>query len=328
MSNQSQIAIVNDYPSKDFNLLIPMKTLQEISPMHKVVVNEVLINADHKNGKDVYLEKNGELALSKKTLAKLMAASNIQVVNSLTVMPAKCKRCAEIAGKTKLAPNCGTCPNADDVAHQVTLAVPEPSGMWRTVKCTKEIRMPDEAAKMTANQYKTFFPFRSEQCETKALNRALREALMISSTYRTEELKKPFVVAYIVPNMNDPEMKKVMAAQYASSMSMMFGGNGEVKQLSQATVIGPDDDPEDLPSQQEPPVIEAEVIPPGETPPWTQEEPADKKDDGITCEGCAEPIVANGSWKPENIRDYSKRTFGGKVLCPACQKKAKAGGQA
>jgi len=310
MSDQAQIAIVNDYPVKDYNLLIPVKTMQEISPMHKVVVNQVQINPDPA-AKDVYKEKNGEFALTKKALAKLMAAANIQIVDSKTVLTTKCRRCAEIAKSTRVAPNCGVCTYADDIAHQVTIAVPEPSGTWRTVQCTKEIRMADEKNKMTDAQYKSFFPFRSEQCESKALNRALREALMISSTYAAGELKKPFVVAYIVPNMADPDMKRVVAAQYANSMVMMFGGK-QVKQLSAATEIGPDED-----------LIESETCyyakygdernPYEEELPIEEEEPQSEQ---LGCHDCGQII-------DQSVYDYAVKWFK-RPLCRECQQAEKA----
>ena len=314
MSDQAQIAIVNDYPAKDYNLLIPVKTMQEISPMHKVVVNQVQINPDP-GGKDVYKEKNGEFALTKKALAKLMAAANIQVVESKTVLTAKCGRCAEIAKSTRVAPNCGVCTYADDVAHQVTIVVPEPSGTWRTVQCTKEIRMADEKAKMTDAQYKMFYPFRSEHCESKALNRALREALMISSTYAAADLKKPFVVAYIVPNMADPEMKKIVATQYANSMTMMFGGK-QIKQLSGSTEIGPDDDPGDWQGENQPEAGDGYYY---EDPP---EEPNPYEDD-VSLEGEQLGCQDCGTVIDQAVRDYAVKWFQ-RPLCRECQQAEKA----
>lgn len=303
MSENKAIAILNDYPETKFNLLIPIKTLQELSPLHKVVINQVQINPDEKK-KEVYKEKNGELALTKKGLAKLMTAANIQMVESKSVMPQKCLRCTEMAAKTKLAPKCYECPYGDDVAYQVTLAVPEPSGTWRKVVATKEIRMADEQKKMTEKQFAAFFPFRTEQCETKALNRALREALMINSTYQAGELQKPFAVAYVVPNMDDPDLKKVMVAKYAEGVSTLFGGN-EVKSVEtpkefteENTTIIPVEEPEDIP-----PFLEAEIVP------------------EIACEQCGQVIEGiNDEWTVEAIVEFSKRKFNGRTLCPDCQR--------
>lgn len=57
-NNQSTaIVITNDYPENKFNLLIPIKTIQKLSPLHKPVIDEVKVNPDPA-GKGVYKEKN------------------------------------------------------------------------------------------------------------------------------------------------------------------------------------------------------------------------------------------------------------------------------
>lgn len=318
MPEQTAIAVMNDYPADKFNLLIPIKTLQELSPLHKVVINQVQINPEV-NKKEVYKEKNGELALTKKGLAKLMTAANIQMVESKPVMPQKCLRCTEMAEKTKLAPKCYECPYCDDVAYQVTLAVPEPSGTWRKVVATKELRMADARESMKDAQFKSFFPFRTEQCETKALNRALREALMINATYKTDELRKPFAVAYVVPNMDDPDLKKVMVSKYAESSAMLFGGSKEIK-----TIEAPGNIPEDKTTiinaneedENNTPVVEAEIV--EDKKPVDDNNPAD-----IACEKCGQIIEAiDEQWTVEAIVEYSKKKFRGKILCADCQHEA------
>jgi hypothetical protein len=220
--SNNALAIFKEYPAAKFNLLIPVKSMQEISPVHKILVNEVQLDPNP-NNKDVYKEKNGELALTKKALAKLMAGANIQLIDSKPIPPQKCERCIQTAERTRIAPKCQDCQFADDVAYQITLAVPEPSGNYRMVKATKELRLADEKTKMTDAQFKNFLPYRTEQCETKALNRALREALMLPATYKPEELQKPFAVALVVPNFSDPDMKKAMVQRYARGESALFG---------------------------------------------------------------------------------------------------------
>ncbi len=307
---QKSIAVLNDYPPEKYNLLIPVQTLQEISPLHRVIVNIVTIDPNPDQGKDVYKQKNnGELALTKKGLNKLMAAANIQLVDSRTVLPQKCQRCMEIAHNTRLAPRCGDCPDADDVACQVTIAIPEPSGNWRMVKATKELRIDDEKLAMTDAQYKQFFPFRSEHCETKALNRALRAGLMLKSTYRPDELKKPFALAMVVPNMADPDMKAAAAARYATSSMSLFPSQAprlpenageEQRALPAGMTVIPVDEPDD--------------------PPWANDEASE--DNGIFCEDCGQEIVAVEDWSPDRISAHSVRNYG-KSLCPACQNKIK-----
>lgn len=328
--NSNALMVAKDYPVDKFNLLIPVKTMQEISPMHKVVVNEVQIDPDPAK-KDVYKEKTGELALTKKGLEKLMAAANIQIVDSRPIPTQKCSKCYEMAKVTRLAPRCFDCPHQDDIAYQVTVAVPEPSGTVRIIKATKEMRMSDEKARMSDAQYKQFFPYRTEQCESKALNRALRKGLMVSSTYKADDLKKPFAVALVVPNFTDPDMKAAMIKRYAAGESALFGnagsspaiesGQGDAPRLT--TGNGTTIDMETGEVTMDGTVVEVEVMPPEETvasdnnsdnpPPWMQDQSV------MTCEGCDQIIEASGNWSVEAIVDFSQKKFG-KKLCPKCQK--------
>ena len=59
----------------------------------------------------------------------------------------------------------------------------------------KEIMVQDVTEGMTEAQRKEFLKFRSEMCETKAINRALRAAMHIKGTYTLQGLQKPFVAA-------------------------------------------------------------------------------------------------------------------------------------
>ncbi|MHB8122637.1 MAG: hypothetical protein ACYDG4_10830 [Desulfuromonadaceae bacterium] len=339
---ETALAVLNEYPADRFNVLIPVKTLQEISPVHKVIVNEVKINPEPA-GKDVYREgESGELALTKKGLAKLMAAANIQVIDSRTISPQKCQRCIEAAGKTRIPPRCGDCPSADDVAYQVTIAVPEPSGTYRIVKGTKELRMEDERVKMKEGQFKRFFPYRTEHCETKALNRALREGLMVNSTYKPEELQKPFAIALVVPNFADPDMKKAMVQRYANGTGELFGGPPKIEIPAGNVQALPDGRTMDTESGE---IYETRsengqapasgrtidttghVVGEDELPPWLQGEAEDKKEtppnQDIICMQCQRKIETQGKWTPEVIKEYSAKNYKGLILCPDCQKEYK-----
>lgn len=310
---ENKVIITNEYPPERFNLLIPVLTMQEISPMHKVIINQVKIDPDPTK-KDVY-KQNGELALTKTALEKLMAAANVQVIDSRPIPTQTCNKCYEMAKATKLAPKCFECPNRGDVAYQATIAVPEPSGTVRIIKATKELRMADEQAKMTEAQFKQFVPFRTEQCETKALNRALRKGLMVKSTYRADELKKPFAIALVVPNFTDPEMKAAMIQRYANGESALFGGAPQIasqerKSLAEGRSVDTGTG-EVIEYDQE---GEPEVIG-DDGPPW---------DDAVTCQECAKIIEATETWSVEAIVDYSQRNFH-LTLCPACQHAKKKG---
>lgn len=331
------LAVLEDFPVDKFNLLIPVKTIQEISPLHKVIINQVQIDPDPDRGKDVYKEKNGELALTKKGLAKLMAAANIQIVDSRAVPTQACTRCIELAARTRLAPRCGDCPSRDDVAYQVKIAVPEPSGTWRLVPATKELRMEDEKQKQTAAQFKAFFPYRTEHAETKALNRALREALMVSSTYRPEELQKPFAVALVVPNMADPEIRRAVAARLAQGVDDLYGSSAPAALGPAPTSTGTtpggsvfDKETGEILGQkpQGPTVIDVDEAPP------TLQGDGPTFDLFIDCEGeeCGGIVEAftdkqGRAWIAEELAAWSKEKFGRKLCAKCIQKMATAASQ-
>jgi len=319
--SETALAIAKDYPADKFNLLIPVRTMQELSPLHKVVINEVQISSDPRL-KDTYPQSGG-LALTKNGLMKLMAAANIQIIDSHPVPTQRCNKCIEIAQRTKQAPKCFECPYIDDIAHQVTIAVPEPSGTSRIVKATKELRMEDEKAKMKDAEFKQFVKFKTEHCESKALNRALREGLMVKPTYSPEELKKPFAVALVMPNMSDPDLKAAMIERYANNASALYGNAGPA-QLSagqatalpegSVTIIDADDDVD---------LETGEVLPSQEVIDIT---PEDDADDPITCDECEtvlEPITdkTGKEWTVADLVDLSMGHFN-QVLCPNCYKKA------
>jgi hypothetical protein len=302
LENNQAIAITNDYPADKFNSLIPVKTMQELSPLHKIVFNQVQISPNTTDG-DVYKQGNG-LALTKKALMKLMTAANIQVVESISVDPAICIKCHGTARATKLAPRCGDCPSKNDVAYKVTVASPDPSGTPRYFQGSKNSRYEDA----TSSTEKKFL---AEQCESKALNRALRGAMMIKSVYTAEELKKPFVIALVVLNMADEDLKKVMVSKYADSSTMLFGTNPTRQALNapspiaeEEIIIVPDDEVEENENIE---TVEVEIV---------EEVPQ-----SIGCGKCGQVIEGiDEQWTVDAIIEYSKKKFKGKVLCADCQK--------
>lgn len=338
MEENREIAILNNYPTDKFNLLVPVKTMQEISSMYKIIINEVQINNDI-NGGDVYVQTKGygdsgadKLALNKTALSKLMSAAGIKIISSKSIIPSTHQTAIEMAkaiGKVVEY-------DSRDVAHEVVISVPEASGQFRTVTATKEIIIDDLKAEYmeqkknltvwenkkqrpateeekdaaVEKQLTQFLSHKRGQCETKALNRALREAMSIKPTYTKEEFKKPFIVAHYVPNLDNPELKNVMINQYANSLNTLFGPSTSSKQIAAPP------DTENI--ARDVPIMEAEII---------------ENQLGTGCEKCGLAIEGiDEQWTADAIIVYSKEKFNGKVYCADCQreiaaelKKAKTG---
>lgn len=210
------IVQLNEYPPDKFNVLIPVTTMQVMSNLQRIIVNKVQLDvADPENSKDIYREKSsGKYAITKVGGMKLAAAANISIVETESGMTDGCKRCVDMARAVGKPKACGTCPARYDVAVTVTIRVPEPSGGFRLMKATKEIDCAAEKESMTEAQYKRFLPHRTAMAESKAFMRALRAALGLAATYSLPELRKPFIIAHVVPNLDAPEIKEAVASNY------------------------------------------------------------------------------------------------------------------
>lgn len=351
MSENKEIAIINEYPTDKYNLLVPVKTMQELSDMYKITVNQVQIDPDYNKGADVYVQTKGyndvpdKLALTKLALSKLMTAMGIVMVESKSIIPSTHKTAIEMAKAIgKVVPY-----DTRDTAHQVTIKVPEPSGQYRTITMSNEIIIEDlkaeyaeqkknlkvwknkkqvpateeEKEEAVEKQLTQFLSHRRAQCETKALNRCLREAMGIKSTYTKEELEKPFVVAQVVPNLDNPDFKEVLMKNCSQSMTSLFGAStsntAEQIEASQensreAEIITPEE-PEELPPPADP-----------------EEEPEDDPEkEEYYCQDCGQ-LIEHGSkeWPVKRIIESSQKRFK-KNLCIDCfneeLEKAKAGGK-
>jgi hypothetical protein len=316
---EKSIAVINEFPPNKYNLLIPVITMQEISPLHKIIFNQVQISSDVADG-DVYPQKNDDgikkFSLTKTGLLKLMTAANVVEEESKKILPTGCHRCVEAAQMTKVAPQCGNCKGKTDVAYQISLLVPDPAGGYRRYVGSKE---------MTKDTYSGKPEHMAAQCETKAFLRAVRAGLGIKGSYTAAELAKPFVVALVVPNLNDPELKAKVLDRYAGNVASLFGGVPEraalAAPITQTVVVDSYESDNRSP-------IEPEVISPGgsysaETPPWPEDE--DPMANALWCADCATLIEQSGSKTPDMIREYSTKTFG-RCLCLDCQKEARKSG--
>ena len=76
---------------------------------------------------------------------------------------------------------------------------------------------------MSPAQKGNFLKFINQICEAKALNGAIRTALHIKGTYTAQELAKPFVVAYLVPNLDNAEVKQTAINSMFTSSQNLFG---------------------------------------------------------------------------------------------------------
>ncbi len=237
--NSSTLVITNMYPADQYNLLVPIQTVAEISSVYKPVMNVVRISTNLKDNEIYEIERArkawrdrdggyhegtpAKYALTKKGLAKLMRAAGIKVLSSKPVIPSTCQKCIMMNQSIGDSVNCSSCSNKD-VKYEVRVSVPQLTGENTEIVAHKEVIVDDVTAGMSDKQKAEFMKYRSEMCESKALNRALRTAMLIKGSYQIEEFQKPFVVAYLVPNLDNPEVRKEAVTTFFGETSRLFGG--------------------------------------------------------------------------------------------------------
>ena len=234
------LQITQQYPAERFNLLVPMQTVAEIADIHKPVMNAVQISTNLDDGeiyvqekaKSAWTDRNGnphpatpaKYALTKKGLNKLMRAAGIKILGTRPIIPSTCQKCAEVNRSIGRPVNCGACGNKD-VKFEARISVPQLTGESIEIVAHKEIIVQDVTDGMSEAQRKEFLKFRSEMCETKAINRALRAAMHIKGTYTLQELQKPFVVAYLVPNLDNETVKAEAVRHMFTTSQELYGGH-------------------------------------------------------------------------------------------------------
>lgn len=320
MSNS--LVITNQYPTDKYNLLVSMQTVAEISEIQRPVMNVVSISTNLED-KEIYEQEKGygnkpsKYAITKKGLTKLMRAAGIKILSSRPVVPSTCQKCANINAGIGHPVRCGSCPNKD-VKYEVRISVPQLTGENIEIVAHKEIIVDDVVAGMSDKQRAEFLKFRNEMCESKALNRALRAAMQIKGTYLLEEFKKPFVVAYLVPNLDNAAVKEKAVEAFFSSSKELYGGNSETG--NRRTVYVEDDPEENDYEASQTPIsggqTHAELPahnPTEVTPVEVENGPVDPN----VCSDCGVKI-SNG------VSDFSISNYG-MPLCMNCQRKR--GGQ-
>lgn len=234
----TQISLIEKYPPQQFNLLGNTDVIVEIPEIMSPVVQAIKLNPDPNAG-DVYVQQKAKneytdsrgkhhpatpdlYAITKNGLKKLADGAGIKMLSSEHVIPNTCQKCVAVnAGRGQVV-QCGNCSNRD-IAYHVTISVPQLTGEILSVEDTHEIIVDTATVGMTDNQRKEFMKHLPQICEAKALNGAIRTALHLKGTYTREELMKPFVVAYLVPNLNHNDIKQAAIDNMFASQSRLFG---------------------------------------------------------------------------------------------------------
>lgn len=242
----NELSITKNYPVEKYNLLGNTDVIVEVPDIKSPVIQSIQLNPDPKKG-DVYIQQKASnewtdnrgnyhpatpnlYAITKNGLKKLADGAGIKMVSSEHVIPTTCQKCVAVNQHTGKIIQCGNCRNSD-VAYRVTISVPQLTGEILTVEDTHEIIVNNTTPGMTEKQKAEFMKHLPQICEAKALNGAIRTALHIKGTYTADELNKPFVVAYLVPNLNHEEVKQAAISSMFQSTQKLFGNIPSVQQI-------------------------------------------------------------------------------------------------
>lgn len=335
-NSQAALSIVQQYPPTQYNLLVPMQTVTEIADIQKPVMNAVTISTNLNDGEIYEIEKGHEAfqgrngwveakaskyALTKKGLTKLMRAAGIKILSSRPTVPSTCQKCAEINRGIGKPVRCGGCPNKD-VKHEVRISVPQLTGENVTIVAHKEICVEDVVAGMTDKQRAEFMKYRSEMCESKALNRALRTAMQIKSSYFIEEFQKPFVVAYLVPNLDNPAVREKAVESMFGAAEQLYGSRPAA---SHTIYVGDEDEEGGYTTENEAPAAYSEPAQPqgpqgqqrGSQRAQQPRRQAGRNQQGSN--GDSEFCTDCGAQIGLDVAEYSRKHYDG-VYCRTCQK--------
>jgi len=191
--------------AKNANLIAPMVALDHIPIFHEVSLRVVTIDArEMKDGGEVYYMQ-GAFGLGKTALAKLSMAARIAWDPVLSERlddgsdPYYCFFRAvgywpDFDGRTLLP-----------ISDHKQLDLRDGSPML------EKLRSESKEAEKAERNIRQMRAFILEHAESKAKNRAIRQALAIKSKYTAEDLKRPFVVPALVETgrCDDPELRRL-----------------------------------------------------------------------------------------------------------------------
>lgn len=328
----NELSISKKYPAEQYNLLGNTDVMVEIPDIKAPVVQAICLETEPAKG-DVYIQQYAKnewsdgqgrkhsatpnlYAITKNGLKKLADGAGITMVSSQHVIPTTCQKCVAVNQYNGKVVQCGNCRNRD-VAYRVTICVPQLTGKDIMVEDTHEIIVDNVTPGMSDKQKAEFLKHLPQICEAKALNGAIRTALHIKGTYTLEELKKPFVVAYLVPNLNNNDVKSAAIENMFRSSGNLFGLAPSVNQIESKV-------PEHVAIE----AADGENFDQYVDGTYTQYEGAggenvidnsNPEQDGFCCYECGKPIA-------EKVWDYSMDHYG-TPLCYKCQKSAKGAGK-
>jgi hypothetical protein len=344
---ETAVVSLDQYRQEHYNVLVPTATMQQISPYHRLRVEEVKINPNPVAG-DVF--KVGSKKVSNKEWEDVLSLSKTAIL-----------KLANAAGiiwnwhDTRVITA-----SRDYVLYQAVGAIRKPSGEWIPLKGTKEIDLTvieeeiyDQKQKAAAEYNKSeawvkqqvrnnMIQWRKNKlmrAETGAMLRVVRALLSIKHQYSPAELQKPFIVPRVdfSPDYSDPEVRRMILTQGIQATSQLFGQAAAAQSLPPAqaleeamdvasfqeateTFIDADQMSEEHIAEEPMPEPESIPEPESESEPIELESWSEDQSEQNQIPGTEDPIcMACGRPVSDRVAQYSQRKFGD-ILCYTCQR--------
>lgn len=196
------------------HVLTPFASVGSIAPMHAVWVSVVQINPDKASGEVYYSDSNaklpwlkdGEVALAKNGLRKIAEGLGVDIkLHHLSV---------------------GVKPHYWLVRAVATYKSLDGSIVTREASMEWDLRDGSDRLKgFTANQITEARKHGLRNCETRAINAAIRECgCGVKQAYKREELAKPFVAlrCMYTPDYADPETRRLLTERALTGTSALY----------------------------------------------------------------------------------------------------------
>ncbi len=207
------------YPESKCNLLVPLTIQPELEPEAIPTLTAIRVDPDH-DSSDVHAIE-GRLALAKPVLFRLGAAAGIQWNSreSGRIIPSVCQFCQW--------KKCNECEYFGRVfAYRAVGGLQYPDGTFHPCVGEYELDLSDKRY-----QGKVSRSDAPKRAETGAYERAVRQALAIKSSYKKEQLQKPFVVVGLRYRLDEEGRRMQQAAALTWQYGSVEAGKRELAVL-------------------------------------------------------------------------------------------------
>lgn len=240
-------AELEEYRKKNqYNVLVPTQTIQEISPFHKPVLEIVRINPDSKTGGEVYevVLGSGSFSLRAVALNKIAFAAGIiwnaknsgrtDDGNNPDIISYRAEAAVRKEDGTYMIRNAEYMLDLKVVGEEIRDSYEQKSQALMKEKKQKNEKWTEDdrkgyVEKSVKRDMLQKRKFRLQLASTGAMDRVIRLILGLKSTYRREELEKPFVVPKIAfsPDVSDPKVRDLLLRQGLDATNVLFGPSSE-----------------------------------------------------------------------------------------------------